>query len=110
LQTLKRLDPPLVEDILLEKTQNGLGFSISGGLFTEHIFNDNGIFITKIIKGGAADMDGRLNVGDRLLSVIIALKLITEPLTSLEVFKYYDQKAKEIYEPGLMHRILFGSF
>ncbi len=70
-KTLKRLDPPLVEDILLEKTQNGLGFSISGGLFTEHIFNDNGIFITKIIKGGAADLDGRLNVGDRLLSVNI---------------------------------------
>ncbi len=77
-KTLKRLDPPIVEDILLEKTQNGLGFSISGGLFTEHLFNDNGIFITKIIRGGAADLDGRLNVGDRLLTVNgISLEYVT---------------------------------
>ena len=66
---VKRLQPILVEDILLEKTQNGLGFSISGGLFTEHIKNDHGIFVTKIIPGGAADMDGKLAVGDRLISV-----------------------------------------
>ena len=66
---VKRLQPTLVEEITLEKTQNGLGFSISGGLFTEHIKNDHGIFVTKIIPGGAADMDGKLAVGDRLISV-----------------------------------------
>jgi disks large protein 1 len=63
------LQPTLVEEITLEKTPSGLGFSISGGLFTEHIKNDHGIFITKIIPGGAADMDGKLAVGDRLISV-----------------------------------------
>lgn len=67
--TIKRLQPTLVEDIILEKTQNGLGFSISGGLFTEHIKNDHGIFVTKIIPGGSADLDGKLSVGDRLISV-----------------------------------------
>lgn len=65
----------MVEDIFLEKTQNGLGFSISGGLFTEHIKNDHGIFVTKIIPGGAADLDGKLSVGDRLISVSSILKL-----------------------------------
>jgi disks large protein 1 len=67
--TIKRLHPTLVEDIILEKTQNGLGFSISGGLFTEHIKSDHGIFVTKIIPGGSADLDGKLSVGDRLISV-----------------------------------------
>jgi disks large protein 1 len=54
---------------VLEKSQNGLGFSISGGLFTEHIRNDHGIFVTKIIPGGSADVDGKLSVGDRLITV-----------------------------------------
>lgn len=67
--TVKRLHPALVEDIVLEKSANGLGFSISGGLYTEHIKNDHGIFVTKIIAGGAADLDGKLTVGDRLMSV-----------------------------------------
>lgn len=66
---MKRLEPALVEDIVLRKSPNGLGFSISGGLFTEHIANDHGIFVTKIIKGSIADLDGKLSVGDRILSV-----------------------------------------
>ena len=66
----KRLQPTVIEDIILEKTQAGLGFSISGGLGTEHLKSDHGIFITKIIPGGAADLDGKLSVGDRLISVI----------------------------------------
>jgi len=67
--TVKRLDPAVVEDVILVKAQSGLGFSISGGLFTEHIINDHGVFITKLTPGGAADLSGRLNVGDRMLSV-----------------------------------------
>lgn len=67
--TVKRLSPTLVEDIVLEKTAAGLGFSISGGLYTEHLKSDHGIFVTKIIPGGAADVDGKLQVGDRLISV-----------------------------------------
>ncbi len=76
--TVKRLHPTLVEDVYLEKTQTGLGFSISGGLFTEHVKNDHGIFVTKIIPGGAADLDGKLSVGDRLISVNdISLEYVT---------------------------------
>lgn len=67
----KRLQPTMIDDVVLQKIQNGLGFSISGGLGTEIFKNDHGIFITKIIPGGSADLDGKLSVGDRLISVII---------------------------------------
>ena len=40
--------------------------SLSGN---QHILDDNGIFVTKIIKGGVADQEGRIDVGDRVLSV-----------------------------------------
>ena len=32
---------------------------------------DDGVFITKIAPGGLAEIDGRLRLGDRLLSVSI---------------------------------------
>ena len=47
----------------------GLGFSIAGGTDNQHVPGDNGIFVTKIIDGGAAQADGRLAVGDKLLKV-----------------------------------------
>lgn len=47
----------------------GLGFSIAGGIGNQHIPGDNSIYITKIIEGGAAQKDGRLQIGDRLLAV-----------------------------------------
>lgn len=47
----------------------GLGFSIAGGVGNQHIPGDNSIYVTKIIDGGAAQKDCRLQVGDRLLMV-----------------------------------------
>ena len=47
----------------------GLGFSIAGGVGNEHVAGDTGIFITKVITGGAAQLDGRLQCGDRLIRV-----------------------------------------
>lgn len=38
-------------------------------MFTEHIKNDHGLFVSKIWPGGEADLDGKLSVGDRLMSV-----------------------------------------
>ena len=49
----------------------GLGFSIAGGVGNQHFPGDNGIFVTKVIDGGAAQIDGRLAVGDRLLAVSV---------------------------------------
>ena len=47
----------------------GLGFSIAGGIGNEHVKDDNGIFVTKIISGGAAEEEGTLSVGDRIMQV-----------------------------------------
>jgi len=56
-------------EIELIKGNKGLGFSIAGGIGNQHIPGDNGIYITKISEGGAAYADGRLAVGDKLISV-----------------------------------------
>ncbi|XP_035034155.1 disks large homolog 2 isoform X19 [Hippoglossus stenolepis] len=63
---------PMLETIIeikLIKGPKGLGFSIAGGVGNQHIPGDNSIYVTKIIEGGAAQKDGRLQVGDRLLMV-----------------------------------------
>ncbi|XP_039866472.1 disks large homolog 2 isoform X2 [Simochromis diagramma] len=63
---------PMLETIIelkLIKGPKGLGFSIAGGVGNQHIPGDNSIYVTKIIHGGAAQKDGRLQVGDRLLMV-----------------------------------------
>ncbi|XP_013179782.1 PREDICTED: disks large 1 tumor suppressor protein isoform X5 [Papilio xuthus] len=56
-------------EIELVKGGSGLGFSIAGGVGNQHIPGDNGIYVTKIMAGGAAHRDGRLRVGDKLLMV-----------------------------------------
>uniref|UniRef100_A0A803TYX8 PATJ crumbs cell polarity complex component n=1 Tax=Anolis carolinensis TaxID=28377 RepID=A0A803TYX8_ANOCA len=48
---------------LQRKMGRGLGLSIVGKR------NGNGVFISDIVKGGAADLDGRLIQGDQILSV-----------------------------------------
>ncbi|KAG1940978.1 disks large [Pimephales promelas] len=58
-----------VMDVKLVKGPKGLGFSIAGGVGNQHIPGDNSIYITKIIEGGAAHKDGRLQIGDKLLAV-----------------------------------------
>uniref|UniRef100_A0A672NPB0 PDZ domain-containing protein n=1 Tax=Sinocyclocheilus grahami TaxID=75366 RepID=A0A672NPB0_SINGR len=45
------------------KTGQGLGLRIVGK------WNDTGIFVSEITRGGAADLDGRLLLGDQILSV-----------------------------------------
>ncbi|XP_021923055.1 disks large 1 tumor suppressor protein isoform X4 [Zootermopsis nevadensis] len=56
-------------EIELLKGTKGLGFSIAGGIGNQHIPGDNGIYVTKIMDGGAAQIDGRLQVGDKLVAV-----------------------------------------
>lgn len=73
--TLKRVKPQPItgtqqtEEIILTKGTKGLGFSIAGGKGNQHVPNDDGIYITKIIDGGAAQQDGRLQVGDKIMRV-----------------------------------------
>uniref|UniRef100_A0A8D0HL87 Discs large MAGUK scaffold protein 4 n=1 Tax=Sphenodon punctatus TaxID=8508 RepID=A0A8D0HL87_SPHPU len=56
-------------EIKLIKGPKGLGFSIAGGVGNQHIPGDNSIYVTKIIEGGAAHKDGRLQIGDKILAV-----------------------------------------
>lgn len=53
----------------LVKKSKGLGFSIAGGIGNQHVPGDDGIYVTRIIEGGAAQVDGTLAVGDKLLAV-----------------------------------------
>ncbi|XP_066571225.1 disks large homolog 3 isoform X4 [Amia ocellicauda] len=65
----RQAPPETILEVNLLKGPKGLGFSIAGGIGNQHIPGDNSIYITKIIEGGAAQKDGRLHTGDRLLAV-----------------------------------------
>nr|XP_045625565.1 disks large 1 tumor suppressor protein-like isoform X3 [Procambarus clarkii] len=67
----RRKRPPnvMLLEVELIKGNKGLGFSIAGGIGNQHIPGDNGIYITKIMEGGAAHVDGRVCVGDKLVAV-----------------------------------------
>ncbi|XP_047353959.1 disks large homolog 4-like isoform X13 [Vespa velutina] len=69
----RRRHTQLIE-IELIKGNKGLGFSIAGGIGNQHIPGDNGIYVTKIMEGGAAQVDGRLVVGDKLVAVRNAMQ------------------------------------
>uniref|UniRef100_A0A8C3LAL1 Disks large homolog 1 n=1 Tax=Chrysolophus pictus TaxID=9089 RepID=A0A8C3LAL1_CHRPC len=76
-----------VVEIKLVKGPKGLGFSIAGGVGNQHIPGDNSIYVTKIIEGGAAHKDGKLQIGDKLLAVnSVCLEEVTheEAVTALK--------------------------
>ncbi|XP_047192622.1 disks large homolog 1-like isoform X10 [Scophthalmus maximus] len=58
-----------IMDLKLVKGPKGLGFSIAGGVGNQHVPGDNSIYVTKVIEGGAAHKDGRLQIGDKLVAV-----------------------------------------
>lgn len=55
--------------ILITKGSNGLGFNIRGGIDAPYVKADKGIFVVKIHREGAAFNDGRLRVGDKILTI-----------------------------------------
>uniref|UniRef100_A0A5K3EQC5 Pro-interleukin-16 n=2 Tax=Mesocestoides corti TaxID=53468 RepID=A0A5K3EQC5_MESCO len=61
--------PVIVEVPLIRGTRAGFGFRIAGGIGTEFMEGDSGVFITQVTPGGVADSSGRVAVGDRLLRV-----------------------------------------
>lgn len=58
--------------IIYVMMRTGLGFSIAGGIGNEHVPGDTAIYVTKIIEGGAAHVEGRLAAGDKLLAVSLS--------------------------------------
>ncbi|KFO79650.1 Disks large 1, partial [Cuculus canorus] len=76
-----------IVEIKLVKGPKGLGFSIAGGVGNQHIPENNSIYVTKIIEGGAAHKDGKLQIGDKLLAVnSVCLEEVTheEAVTALK--------------------------
>ena len=68
-QTPDPLVPVLVHTTLI-RDQNGLGFSIAGGKGSPaYKPNSDAIFISRITDGGVAQRDGKLCVGDKVVSV-----------------------------------------
>lgn len=63
----QQLPVPEVTTIRLQKSNNGIGLSIvaAGGIDQDKL----GIYVRSVVKGGAADLDGRLQAGDQLLKV-----------------------------------------
>ncbi|XP_012415545.1 synaptojanin-2-binding protein [Trichechus manatus latirostris] len=57
------------EEISLTRGPSGLGFNIVGGTDQQYVSNDNGIYVSRIKENGAAALDGRLQEGDKILSV-----------------------------------------
>ncbi|XP_026805261.1 disks large homolog 1-like isoform X1 [Rhopalosiphum maidis] len=58
-----------VTEIELEKEDGGFGFTIAGGVGNVHLPGDSGVYVTKILEGGAAHKDSRIEVGDKLIAV-----------------------------------------
>uniref|UniRef100_A0A3B5LPE2 PDZ domain-containing protein n=1 Tax=Xiphophorus couchianus TaxID=32473 RepID=A0A3B5LPE2_9TELE len=63
------LKPYLASEETFIRLGFSLGFSIAGGVGNQHVPGDNSIYVTKIIDGGAAHRDGRLQIGDKILAV-----------------------------------------
>ncbi|KAG5875961.1 hypothetical protein JTB14_034384 [Gonioctena quinquepunctata] len=73
------LPPPLDDDVVLQKVlihttlirdSRGLGFSIAGGKGSQPFKADSdAIYISRITDGGVADKDGKLSLGDRVVSI-----------------------------------------
>ncbi|XP_006206982.1 synaptojanin-2-binding protein [Vicugna pacos] len=57
------------EEINLTRGPSGLGFNIVGGTDQQYVSKDSGIFVSRIKENGAAALDGRLQEGDKILSV-----------------------------------------
>ncbi|XP_066549290.1 FERM and PDZ domain-containing protein 2 [Amia ocellicauda] len=68
--------PSEVRFVELKKIDGSLGISVSGGLNTS--VRHGGIYIKAVVPGGAADQDGNIQKGDRLLEVDgVSMRIIT---------------------------------
>ncbi|KQK81003.1 tyrosine-protein phosphatase non-receptor type 13 [Amazona aestiva] len=65
--TAALLKPGDVFEVELAKKDNGLGISVTGGVNTS--IRHGGIYVKAVIPQGAAEADGRIEKGDRVLSV-----------------------------------------
>uniref|UniRef100_A0A673LI03 Discs, large homolog 3 (Drosophila) n=1 Tax=Sinocyclocheilus rhinocerous TaxID=307959 RepID=A0A673LI03_9TELE len=100
----RQAPPETILEVNLLKGPKGLGFSIAGGIGNQHIPGDNSIYITKIIEGGAAQKDGRLQTGDRLLAVNnIILQDVRHEEAVAALKNTSDMVYLKVAKPGPVH-------
>ncbi|XP_061756268.1 disks large homolog 3 isoform X11 [Nerophis ophidion] len=100
----RQAPPETILEVNLLKGPKGLGFSIAGGIGNQHIPGDNSIYITKIIDGGAAQKDGRLQTGDRLLAVNnIVLQDVRHEEAVAALKNTSDMVYLKVAKPGPVH-------
>ncbi|XP_065127996.1 disks large homolog 3 isoform X4 [Paramisgurnus dabryanus] len=100
----RQAPPESILEVNLLKGPKGLGFSIAGGIGNQHIPGDNSIYITKIIEGGAAQKDGRLQTGDRLLAVNnIILQDVRHEEAVAALKNTSDMVYLKVAKPGPVH-------
>lgn len=79
----------------LNRGSRGFGFSIRGG----REFNAMPLYVLRIAEGGAADLDGRLRVGDQILEIN---NFVTENMTHTEAIEIIQNGGLNVRL--LMHR------
>ncbi|KAK6056615.1 PDZ/DHR/GLGF domain protein, partial [Cooperia oncophora] len=84
-----------------------LGFNIVGGKDSQHIPGHNGIFVSIIKSDGPAYIDGRLSVGDLILS-INGVDLVNKTHDeAVSIFRSQNQSTVDLLvEIGAENRIL----
>ena len=75
-----------------------MGFSIAGGKGTEHIPDDDGIFVTKIIPGGAAAEEGTLTIGDRIIKVNEHSMIGVTHMEAVDILRSTSKRVELHYE------------
>ncbi|XP_054720179.1 protein scribble homolog [Uloborus diversus] len=101
----------LEKEIIIRKTNSGLGLSIAGGFgSTPYKGTDEGIFVSKVIPGGPAEAAG-LKIGDKILSVNNKL---LEAVTHLDAVDALKTAGDTMYmlirrEPDIVHDVSLES-
>ncbi|XP_078258040.1 tyrosine-protein phosphatase non-receptor type 13 [Rhinoraja longicauda] len=92
------LKPGDIFEVELSKIENSLGMSVTGGINTS--VRHGGIYVKAIIPDGAAEADGRIRKGDRVLSVNdISLEGVTHK-QAVETLRSTGQVVNLLLEKG----------
>ncbi|XP_054845741.1 tyrosine-protein phosphatase non-receptor type 13 [Eublepharis macularius] len=92
------LKPGDIFEVELVKNENGLGISVTGGVNTN--VRHGGLYVKAVIPKGAAEADGRIQKGDRVLSVNgVTLEGATHK-QAVEILRNTGQKVHLVLEKG----------
>ncbi|KAJ7327165.1 hypothetical protein JRQ81_016924 [Phrynocephalus forsythii] len=92
------LKPGDIFEVELVKNDNGLGISVTGGVNTN--VRHGGLYVKAIIPKGAAEADGRIQKGDRVLSVNgVTLEGATHK-QAVEILRNTGQEVHLVLEKG----------